>query len=98
MAKADNKPSEGGDTAATPAAEEKGVRVKYLGDTLHNRVLNDADFKRAGLDGVGKQSWNKDNNHTVTLDNKDAVKFLTESKVFEVNGKPSFKVLGAGEL
>lgn len=86
----------------TPEPTEGSVRVKYIGSTVHTRVLSQADFSKAGLNDVGKHTWELENSHTVDLSNvNDAEKvaeFLTTNDLFKVEGKPTFKRLEAGEL
>jgi hypothetical protein len=94
--------SQQGETFTPPALSPKtpdpsgSKRVKYTGPSVHTRILKDADFKRAGLEGVGIQRWSLENNHTVDLSDapEGTVKFLTESDAL----KGEFKLLEPGEL
>lgn len=86
----------------TPEPTEGSVRVKYIGSTVHTRVLTQADFNKAGLSDVGKHTWELENGHTVDLssvpDAEKVAEFLTTNDLFKVEGKPTFKRLEAGEL
>jgi len=76
----------------TSTSTAKEVRVKYTGPSVHRRVLDASDAKKAGVDGFSKTEWNPENNHTVTF--TDPPKGLVEW----LEGMKQFKVLSPGEI
>lgn len=100
MSKSTTKAKSNGDETppenSTTTEKSNVVRVKYLGHSVVTRELLDRDFKKGGLEGVGKQVWSSENNHIVEFENpqEGLIEFLTESDLLA----GEFKVLDPGQV